>query len=144
MAYGLDIGPGAIRAVTDAGDGPTVESVPPVVVPVDDGFDAATLPEPGATIDGNDATYAVGAAARAGTLSRTDRCRVQLVADRVDVSHFAPTLLTGAEERVPDRLPSVTPDADVLALLLECHEKPYTAECVNSFHGSQPSSPIAV
>ncbi|WP_255681985.1 hypothetical protein [Natrinema sp. SYSU A 869] len=36
MDYGLDIGPGEIRAITDAGDGPTIESVPPVVVPVDD------------------------------------------------------------------------------------------------------------
>jgi len=37
MHYGLDIGPGAIRAATDAGDGPTIDSIPPVVVPVDEG-----------------------------------------------------------------------------------------------------------
>jgi len=28
MEYGLDIGPTAIRAATDDGDGPTIDSVP--------------------------------------------------------------------------------------------------------------------
>ncbi|MFC6768390.1 hypothetical protein, partial [Natrinema soli] len=66
MHYGLDIGPGAIRVATDAGDGPTIDSVPPVVVPVDDAtLEVAGLSEAGSTVRGDGTTHAVGAAARA-------------------------------------------------------------------------------
>jgi len=66
MHYGLDIGPGAIRAATDAGDGPTIDSIPPVVVPVDEGdLEAAGPSGAGSTVRVDGTTHAVGAAARA-------------------------------------------------------------------------------
>ncbi|WP_226040766.1 chromosome segregation ATPase [Natrinema sp. DC36] len=66
MHYGLDIGPGAIRVATDAGDGPTIDSITPVAVPVDEGsLEAAGLSGTGSTVRVDGTTHAVGAAARA-------------------------------------------------------------------------------
>ncbi len=63
--YGLDIGPAAIRAATDDGDGPTIDSVPPVVMPVDDDtLTTAGLSRESDTVQVDGTTYAVGAAAQ--------------------------------------------------------------------------------
>ncbi|MFD1564847.1 chromosome segregation ATPase [Haloarchaeobius amylolyticus] len=63
--YGLDIGPAAIRAATDDGDGPTIDSVPPVVMPVDDDTLAtAGLSRESDTVQVDGTTYAIGTAAR--------------------------------------------------------------------------------
>ena len=65
MEYGLDIGPAAIRAATDDGDGPTIDAVPPVVLPVDDDtLTKAGLSRESDTVQVDGTTYAVGTAAR--------------------------------------------------------------------------------
>ncbi|QLG50818.1 chromosome segregation ATPase [Natrinema halophilum] len=103
MNYGLDIGPGSIRAATDTGDGRAIQSAPPIVQPADDdALEETGLSRDGAIVRATGTTYAVGNAAQAVADAAGEDPQLLFANGRLETAADAPT--TAALETLVDEL----------------------------------------